>query len=177
MKRIILKISENKNMFKLHQNLSKKTITAFLKVTVATLCIVLIALFMTASCEKPKPNNDVPQGTITTTNFAGTSWKLVGFVNNQNNAIIVEVEPKCDGCYTLVFDTDSTASGYSIGNWIGLSLRPTVQMWIRPMLDDSMSSTVGMFYEAMKSVESYSVENDTLKIFYNNNENYLLYKP
>jgi hypothetical protein len=162
-------------MFKLHQNLSKKTITAFLKVTVATLCIVLTALFTATSCEKPEPNNDVPQGTITTTNLAGTSWKLVGFVNNQTNTIMIEAEPKCDGCYTLVFNTDSTASGYSIINIILLTLRP-ISMCIATDADDSMNGNITLYYEAMKSVKSYSVENDTLKIFYNNNENYLLYK-
>ncbi|MDR2139809.1 MAG: hypothetical protein LBP50_09710, partial [Tannerella sp.] len=43
--------------------------------------------------------------------LAGTKWKLAGIVDMETGALR-ELEPKdCAGCYTLVFDSDHTASG------------------------------------------------------------------
>jgi hypothetical protein len=109
-------------------------------------------------------------------NLRGTKWKLSGFVNVQTGNVI-EPMPQCDQCYYLAFDTDSSAYGHSFMNVISLHLTPVLLMGISTMVYDEQNGTVAMFYKAMESVESYTVENDALKIFYNDNQDYLLYKP
>ena len=52
--------------------------------------------------------------------LAGTMWKLES-VNFGDERGIVILEPRdCDTCYTIVFDTDSTASGLSIINRVNI---------------------------------------------------------
>jgi hypothetical protein len=163
------------------------------------LLVLLMFTFITTGCDKPNAipttneqtlDADVPtphdlmgneeeNDTISTNyDLVGTKWQLEGFVNNTiHKTAMIEAEPKCDNCYTLVFDTDSTARGHSVMNIIGLSLKPVLSMWVATMADDTPTGgTVEIFYEAIKSVKSYRIENDDLKIFYNNNNNYLLYK-
>jgi hypothetical protein len=43
------------------------------------------------------------------------------------------------------------------------------------MAGDREVGNVALYYEATGSVESYAVENNALKIFYNDSKNYLLY--
>jgi hypothetical protein len=44
-------------------------------------------------------------------------------------------------------------------------------------IGDNEIGNVQLFYDAMEVATSYTVEKDALKIFYNKNNNYLLYKP
>jgi hypothetical protein len=165
-------------------NLFAKAQGAFQRGTVAILCTLLIGFFITVSCEEPKALNTTISGdsTLQTTQdttiaLAGTKWKLAGFVNIQDSTMI-EAEPKdCERCYTLVFDTDSTAKGYSILNETMLTLKPKLLYGTTTEIDDSENGNVSLLYNALEILESYTVGNDTLKFFYNNNNNYLLYKP
>jgi hypothetical protein len=75
-----------------------------------------------------------------------------------------------------MFDTDTTATGYSVMNIIHLSLNPTVHFGVATMVDDAMNGNVALFYETIQQVESYSFEKNELKFFYNGEQNYLLYK-
>ncbi|MDR2406724.1 MAG: hypothetical protein LBE13_01215 [Bacteroidales bacterium] len=140
------------------------------------LLVLLTSTFFTSvGCEEPKVLNTTTTQD-TTIALAGTSWKLVGYVNIQESTMI-EAEPKdCERCYTLVFDTDSTARGYSVINIIDLSLKPRLVMGTATMADDSMNGNITLYYEVMKTIQSYSIEYDTLKFYYNNNNNYLLFK-
>jgi hypothetical protein len=156
-------------MKKVCKILSSKVVIIFRKGTIATLCIV----FILAGCSESEPAQPIQPTQIY--DLENTSWKLEGFADTQTGEF-TEAKPKCNKCYTLTFDTDSTASGYSVMNSLGLRFNPALKMWVATESYDLQIGTVAMFYEAMKSVESYTVENDSLRIFYNNNKNYLLYK-
>ena len=46
--------------------------------------------------------------------LVNTKWKLVGSMNDETG-VLTELEPKdCEECYTLTFDTDSTAIAFSV---------------------------------------------------------------
>ena len=130
--------------------------------------ILLMLAGMTSACGKEDEKEVV--------SLKDPKWKLAGFVNAQTGNI-TEPTPQCRQCYYLAFDTDTTAYGYSLGNIISLSLKPVVCMGTMTEVGDAHNGTVDMFYEAMESLCSYTIENNTLKIFYNNSKNYLLFKP
>jgi hypothetical protein len=161
-------------MIKVNKILSSKAISAFRKSTVGTLCMIVMSLFvMSAGCA-----NDEKENRNEIVSLKDTKWRMVGFVDTQTGKVTeaMPTESECDKCYTLTFDTDSTASGYSLANKIGLYLKPVLRMGIKTMVGDSHNGTAGMFYEAMESVKSYAVENDVMKIFYNDDKHYLLFK-
>jgi hypothetical protein len=129
--------------------------------------IILLLAGSFTSCGKEKENEF--------TSLEGTKWQMVCFVDTQTGNTI-EVEPKCDRCYTLSFDTDSTASGYSVINIIGLSLKPVLWMRVITEAYDHKIGDVQLFYDTMETINSYKVEKNQLKFFYNSNKNYLLFK-
>jgi hypothetical protein len=174
MKRIIKNIKMILNMIKFSKILSSKAVAAFWKGTVGTLCMIVMSLFiMSTGCADNEKENG--NGIVS---LKDTKWRMAGFVDTQTGKMTEAVPPEseCDKCYTLAFDTDSTASGYSIINIIGLGLKPVLWMRVATEALDINNGTVDMFYEAMKSVESCAVENNAMKIFYDDNKNYLLYK-
>ncbi|MDR1809875.1 MAG: META domain-containing protein [Prevotella sp.] len=107
--------------------------------------------------------------------LTGTKWKLVGFANVETGDII-EAEPKdCEECYTITFDSDSTASGISIVNIIMVNLS-IPYIGVTTMAYDEEIGNVALFYEAIQQIEAYSHEKEELKFYYNNKKNYLIYK-
>jgi hypothetical protein len=67
---------------------------------------------------RPEPPIEEPSSPFPP--LAGTQWKLAGIVNTATG-VLAELEPKdCATCYTLTFDTDSTAEGTSIMNTLNL---------------------------------------------------------
>jgi hypothetical protein len=120
--------------------------------------------------EPPAPELPAPE------HLTGTKWKLAGYFDVQSR-ILTEAEPKnCEDCYTLVFESDSVAWGYSIINVMGLHLWPKLAMGIATMVGDRHNGNAQLLYDAMRIVESYAIENGEMKIYYNNKRNYLLYK-
>ena len=104
----------------------------------------------------------------------GTKWKLEGIVDIQTSTL-KELEPKnCDKCYTFVFDTDTTARGYTCVNamYIG-GLNPIVIGGTKIY----ETGDAGICFDALFSVKSYTFDGKELKLFFDNNNNYLLYKP
>jgi hypothetical protein len=81
---------------------------------ITTLCLVLVTLYATNGCIKSEnihktDNNDIEK-------LQGTKWKLIGIFDTQTGDL-QELEPKdCEGCYTILFDTDSTFSGQMVVN-------------------------------------------------------------
>lgn len=129
----------------------------------------IILLLIATSCKDDSVSN-MP----TETKLKGTSWKLLGFFDVEKNTLI-EAEPKnCEDCYTLYFDTDSTASGKSILNDIVLNIN-TLRVGMTYIYEtdgdgDLYTDILG------EQIESYSYEKDKLKFYYNNKKNYLLYR-
>jgi hypothetical protein len=114
----------------------------------------------------------------------GTKWKLAGFVD-MKTGVLTEPELKdCDKCYTLTFDTDYTAKGWSVTVATSIDLLD---------LDRYMLVTIGESYDgnrfrsSMVSIKSFTVTSEELKLYYYSvdcsNDNpthtmeYLFFKP
>ena len=85
-------------------------------------------------CERPEDLKPIP--------LEGTIWRLM-YVDFQDGKDPLVLEPKdCDACFTLVFDTDTSALGLSIVNQVRV---------IRPQL---------MHYWCIYGPERYQYETD-----------------
>jgi hypothetical protein len=126
---------------------------------------IILLLAANFSCGKEEKNENA---------LKGTKWQMVCFVDTQTGSTI-EAEPKCDRCYYFIFDTDSTASGHTLINDLYVSLNPVFMKSVSEAYD-SDNGTAALFYEAIETVNSYNIENNTIKFFYNNKQNYLLFK-
>jgi hypothetical protein len=110
----------------------------------------------------------------TNINVQGTNWKLAGIVDSETN-ILEELKPKdCDRCYTLNFDTDSTGFGWSTTNQISINLQGARLLGIMTAVGERGDGY--LFGDILYFVDSYKLENNELKFFYNDCKNYLLYK-
>jgi len=118
---------------------------------------------------------------INSQSLKGTKWKLEGIVDTKTRRVKQLFEPNdCPECYTLIFDTDTTACGRSIINYSVklISLNPVRIFCGLSMMecndDDIMS--FNLFCETLNLVRSYEHNENELIFYYNNNQNYLLYK-
>ena len=107
------------------------------------------------------------------TNLKGTKWKLTGIVDAQTGDLKVLEPIDCERCYTFLFDTDTTAWGYTVGNDVYIrGLNPLI-------IGGSKMLECGdpeLCYAALRSAKSYMFSENEFKLFFNNNNNYLLYK-
>jgi hypothetical protein len=158
MKKISLKIFSN------------KAVAAFRKSTVGTLCIIVAFLFiMGAGCDNEKENEIV--------SLKGTKWKLAGIVDVQTGEL-KELEPKdCEECYTLEFDTDSTALLQSVSNE-GRAYINRNPPYLSTSTERGEGGDGNIFVNSLYFITSYKREGNELKFFYQKDgENlYLLYK-
>ncbi|MDR2126677.1 MAG: hypothetical protein LBP63_07595 [Prevotellaceae bacterium] len=141
-------------------------------------------------------------GVVTLDSLTGTKWRLVGIVNAQTGALekIVPREVKyinnyemedgepmdCEKCYTLVFDSESTAQGWSVSNNIYVSFfeplkSSSINIYFSKTPDYRSTlvlepPTPSRYLDAFDNLTSYICYNNELKLYYNNNKNYLLYK-
>jgi hypothetical protein len=113
----------------------------------------------------------------------GTKWKLVGIVDVETGDLKV-LEPKdCTECYTFTFDTDTTFSTYSSFNELGGG-------YIVDYIEHSFQVTYFGGTKAGESgdgelyvrpfwngtVQSFFYKESELRLYYDENRNYLLYK-
>ena len=130
-----------------------------------SICVFLLCL----SCSN-KNEEDVEIKSL-----EGTKWKLAGIVDTETG-VLKELEPKdCTGCYTLIFDTDTTAQGRSSGNLVIISGLNPFRFHLMTYAGEYPD---GFFYTgAMYSVKSYAYNRNALKFYYDNNKFYLIFKP
>ena len=128
--------------------------------------------------EEPKEEPEEPKDALSLVN---TKWKIVGIVDVQTDSL-AELEPRgCDECYTLTFDTENSFSSYSSSNnlvgeyviddysFLIVSFGGTKRAEIE---DGGLYATP--FWD--KSIRSFALQGDELKLFYNSKKSYLLYK-
>jgi hypothetical protein len=139
-----------------------------LKVAVATLCVV--CMLFSLSCHT---KNEVEQ----ITSLTGTKWKLAGIADLRTGALEA-LEPKdCEGCYTLSFDTDTTAQGLSMANIVLLTKLNPVEIHCGTyVLECPDGDMCNRYCEALRSVKSYAFDKNGLKFFFDDNGHYLLFK-
>jgi hypothetical protein len=141
-------------------------------------CLFIAGLTVLFSCNKDdNAKTPVPE------HLEGTAWKLKGILDVRTG-ILKELEPKnCEECYTMNFLSDSMAGGHSVANGIAFCfsqdcISKKEIAFAMTAVGDNHIGDVQLFYDALKSVDSYSynLEKGELMLSCNNNKNYLLYK-
>lgn len=165
---------------------------AWKRSTVGMLCTVAIGLFLAFGCEKSPIDGDSGKNdTIVEfdpSSLDGTKWKLEGIVDEQTNAL-KELAPKdCEECYTLTFDTDSTATVHSITNErkLNLSNLPLSKNPIPDVLyseyyykDSTYYADTDTFWRAVVSAYHYVVISKEIRLYHRDacgKINYLRFK-
>ena len=142
-----------------------------LKSLPATLLIVG-AFIVLGGCEKKKENKNT---------LKNTEWKLVNFVDVANNTQKTP-EPNSEMCYILKFleTADSLTAVSSTNNFIGTY---TIDIKTSSISITSLGGTKineihdGILYvESLIKVNKYAINKDVLKLYYNDNKNYLEFK-
>jgi hypothetical protein len=144
-------------------------------------------LFITVSCEK---NTDIGDGislneipsdaSYLKLPLIGTEWKLIGFV--QSNNTIKMAEPDSKLCYHLHLHADGKITGMSSTNelWGEYDFgtkTSTMQIFVSAMTEINEFFDGELYIENLCTVQSYSITKKGLVLYYNDNKNYLLFKP
>jgi len=110
-----------------------------------------------------------------------TEWKLINFVDVANNTKKTP-EPDSEKCYTLKFleKGDSLTTTSSTNNFIGTY---TIDIKTSSISITSLGGTKineiydGILYvESLIKVNKYTIDKNILKLYYNDNKNYLEFK-
>ena len=135
--------------------------------------ILLIGAFIVLSgCEKEKENKNP---------LKNTEWKLVNFVDVANNTNKIP-EPNSEMCYILKFleTADSLTAVSSTNNFIGtytIDIK-TSSISITRLIGTKINE-IGdgvSFVKSLNTVDKYTIDNNILKLYYNDNKNYLEFK-
>ena len=127
---------------------------SFFKIFPAVILFVA-AIVVLGGCVKKENKNPLKN----------TEWKLINFVNVGNNTKKTP-EPDSEKCYTLKFlengDSLTTTSSISITSLGGTKINEIYD---------------GILYvESLIKVNKYTIDKDVLKLYYNDNKNYLEFK-
>ena len=145
------------------------------KLFLTTLSVVILligALIVLSGCEKEKGNKNP---------LKNTEWKLINFVDVGNNTKKTP-EPNSEMCYILKFleTADSLTAVSSTNNFIGTY---TIDIKTSSISITSLGGTkINEIYDGILYVESlikankYTIDKDILKLYYNENKNYLEFK-
>jgi hypothetical protein len=145
----------------------KKTVKIL---NLAAVLLLLAGLIIACGKEKDNENNEL-------VSLKGTKWKLAGIVDVQTGKL-TELEPKnCEQCYTLTFDTDSTALLQSVSNE-GRAYINRNPPYLGTSTERGEVGDGNIFVNALYFITSYVRESNELKFFYQKDEKdfYLLYK-
>ena len=108
-----------------------------------------------------------------TVQFTGTRWELAGIVDAKTGKI-TPLAPK--GCYWFKFISETKAKGGSVLNIMAVNLTSPPFFNIETEIGDSHNGDAALFYRIIRTLESYTWEENELKFFYDNKRYYLLYK-
>jgi hypothetical protein len=135
-----------------------------------TLKFLLLALSMVTACS----DNDTPEEK---SELTGTKWKLAALADIQTGESIEPYPKECSKCYTLEFDSDTTAVGRAVANTLGLAVTPSSIKMIGHTKIWEGDNHFELFYDALRTIDTYEYSKDELKIYYAGKKKYLLYKP
>jgi len=113
--------------------------------------------------------------------FAGTKWKLIGFVNVKSNTIKM-AKPESDSCYVITFYSDNTFSGITSTNQVDgnyeISLNAKTLKILQLGGTKINELNDGNIYVAnLLRVNLFSITERGLALYYDNENYYLLFKP
>ena len=122
--------------------------------------------------------------------LGGTKWKLAGIIDVETEALTV-LEPKeCDNCYTIIFDNAvsdcnednlSSFSTYSSSNSLGACYEidyeeSSINIFHFGGTKRGEIGDGNLWWYIIPIVQSFALENNQLRLYYNDNTNYLLFK-
>jgi len=142
---------------------------------VAILFLSSVIITGVTGCKKDKGCKEWEQTPIEPQTLLNTRWGCVGFVNVKSCII-----KKCGN--SIVFYEDGILSGNTCnvldGNYkidfitgnININIIATTKMLCPPEMN------ADIFLETLKKIQSFSLQGNVLKLYYDNNKNYLLFK-
>jgi len=147
-------------------------------INIKKIIFLLNMAFVIAGCNSsPEMSND-------------TTWKLAGIVDTKTGDMKVLEPNDCEECYTLTFDSDSTAISRSINITQKLNLsnlyNPDGTIWYgyiplceKYKKDSNDYCDAAVFVSAIHDAETYSITHSELRLFYfyADRNYYLLFKP
>ena len=148
--------------------------------TIALLCVAGLSF----ACNGDVPTE--PRNTIYA--LVGTEWRLVGFFDIEADEITYAKPDDFDNCncfkygddsYTLNFCTDSTILVKTIANTAIFVIQPNNKIFLGTCTKayDSDVGNVQLLYDSFNSLDFFKLEDDDkLKIYYDSNKKYLLYR-
>ena len=133
--------------------------------------LFLVAIVVLGGCEKKENKNPLKN----------TEWKLINFVDVGNNTKKTP-EPDSEKCYILKFleKGDSLTAVSSTNNFIGTYTIDTQTHYI--LITNFCGTKIKELYDGILYVKSliivnkYTIDKDILKLYYNDNKNYLEFK-
>jgi heat shock protein HslJ len=143
----------------------KKILFMLLPVFILTLGFV--------GCDKEENNSSQE------TTLQETKWKLAGFVDEEAGQ--KRPEPYDSNCYWLYFNSDKTLSGMSSTNELMGEYEFNLQSFTFRFtkLGGTKRGEVfdgNLFVECLNAIQSFSVSNDELRLYYSDKKNHLLFK-
>ena len=133
--------------------------------------LLVAAIVVLGGCVKKENKNPLKN----------TEWKLINFVDVANNTKKTP-EPDSEKCYILKFleKGDSLTAVSSTNNFIGTYTIDTQTHYI--LITNFCGTKIKELYDGILYVKSlitvnkYTIDKDILKLYYNDNKNYLEFK-
>ena len=152
---------------------------SFFRILPAVILLVAAVVVM-GGCEKKNENNNENEKENKNP-LKNTEWKLINFVDVANNTKKTP-EPDSEKCYLLKFleKGDSLTAVSSTNNFIGTYTIDTQTHYI--LITNFCGTKIKELYDGILYVESlikvnkYTIDKDILKLYYNDNKNYLEFK-
>ena len=140
--------------------------------TLSAMLLLVGAFIVLGGCEKKKENKNT---------LKNTEWKLVNFVDVANNTQKTP-EPDNEKCYVLKFleTADSLTAVSSTNNFTGIYIIDTQKLYISfKELVGTEINEIGdgnLYVKSLNIIDKYTIDKDVLKLYYNDNKNYLEFK-
>ena len=142
--------------------------------------LLVAAVVVLGGCEKKNENNNENEKENKNP-LKNTEWKLINFVDVANNTKKTP-EPDSEKCYILKFleKGDSLTAVSSTNNFIGTYTIDTQTHYI--LITNFCGTKIKELYDGILYVKSliivnkYTIDKDILKLYYNDNKNYLEFK-
>lgn len=149
-------------------------------------CFLLIIITTLVACDENEPgtislNQIKKNASYSDLSFTDTKWKLIGFVNANNNTIKI-AQPENDYSYVLTFYSDGTFQGKTSTNQVlgkyEINSKTGVLKIVQFGGTEINELQDGKYYvDALLSIDAYAIKERGLELYYDNKDYYLLFEP
>ena len=144
------------------------------KGAVVVLCVLTLTIVGSLSSCSNKEDKDIQS-------LEKTKWKLVGFADVESGKI-EEAEPTDEWCYVLTFKKTNRLEGFTSNNSFEGEYKidyskKSINIFIGFITYAGEYLDGYLYTETLKNVDFFSLQENGLKLYYNDNKNYLLFNP